>query len=143
MHKHNISTIFITALCTLTFYSNLLFSSDPVHAVLFNHDHNQHIFEHGTEKSNEELRCTCKTLNAAGAVYHAKQASIFNKEYKSADCITLFGSRTAPVPGFIILPGGKQCSVPRYTVHFEPEPRSTFELSEFLEETFTLTALPF
>jgi len=154
MLTHHINILFIVSLCFIGSYTNQLLSADhfhklplipvsgelliPVHSVLFHADHNQHIFEHGSEGGNEELRCTCKTLNAAGALYRSRRVGLFNEKYQGVDFVKE-GSSNLTIPSVIIFPGGKQCSVLKYDINYQETVRLLFDLSEFFEKEFVVT----
>lgn len=88
--------------------SNQLFSSDM--NPMYIGDINCKFFEHGTEESNERLRCTCKVLNAAGARYHHNQTARFNEKFKNVTSVLVDTNPCWVIPSFIIFPGGKSCS---------------------------------
>lgn len=80
MYKQ-LNLLFFVSLLLVSVQQHQLFGADGAHPFLME-GLNQSFFEHGTEESNERLRCTCKALNAAGARYHDDQTARFNEKFK-------------------------------------------------------------
>ena len=128
-----------SSLCIISTFNNQLFSADRKNPLLLS-DTNQHIFEHGTEKINRALRCTCTTLNVAGERYHHAQAIKLNEKFKGIESIivpVMGNSTSCVVPSIIILPGGKQCSVVSRNNRYFVDLQQIFEKGKVEYDKFT------